>query len=189
MEVLCRQRWWQRRSFWQFECSRTIMLKEWPQCFYNLFRVWNVSHGSHLHVLSVRFFLGSTSVLAALPHLQNVVNLGQSVQFPLFRFFLHFQVIVCVPCIQVRVSACQNPAIGSSKLPYTDFFAKGVACGYWLPTANNISAKGKTGLQSDTMWYHREDVVCHIGKISFTFSSFPPVDATSRICPVIKMYC
>ena len=27
---ICRQRWWQVWSFWQFKYSRTIMLKEWP---------------------------------------------------------------------------------------------------------------------------------------------------------------
>jgi len=26
-EVLCKQSWWQRRSFWQFQSSHTIMLK------------------------------------------------------------------------------------------------------------------------------------------------------------------
>jgi len=31
-EVLCRESWLQRRYFWQFQCSHTIMLKEWPGC-------------------------------------------------------------------------------------------------------------------------------------------------------------
>jgi hypothetical protein len=29
-EILWRQSWWQRRSFWQCTCCRTTMLKEWP---------------------------------------------------------------------------------------------------------------------------------------------------------------
>ena len=58
-EVLCRQSWWQRWSFWQFKCSRTIMLKEWRGCFDNLFSVRNVSYSGHLLVLSARFLLGS----------------------------------------------------------------------------------------------------------------------------------
>jgi len=40
-EVLCRQTWWQRWSFWQFKCSRTIMLKEWPESATTLVSVWN----------------------------------------------------------------------------------------------------------------------------------------------------
>jgi len=59
-EVLCRQSWWQRWSFWQFECSRTMMLKDWPGCINDLFRVRKVSYTGHLLVLSARFLLGST---------------------------------------------------------------------------------------------------------------------------------
>jgi len=59
-EVLCRQSWWQRWSFWQFKCSGTIMLKEWPGCFDDLFCVRNLSHGGYLLVLSARFLLGSS---------------------------------------------------------------------------------------------------------------------------------
>ena len=59
-EVLCRQRWWQWRSFWQYKCSRTIMLKEWPGCIDDPFHVRKVSHSGLLLVLSARFLLGST---------------------------------------------------------------------------------------------------------------------------------
>ena len=59
------------------------------------------------------------------------------------------------------------------------FFAMGLACGFWLPPANHISAMGKTGLHSDTMWYDREDVLRHIGDIGVLWVSFllltPPV--------------
>jgi len=108
--------------------------------------------------------VGSTLVFASLPHLQKVVNLGNSVQFPFLHLFLHFCVVFCVHGIQFWVSACQNPVIGSSKLPYNGFFAKGLACGCSLPPGNNISAKGKTGLHSDTMWYDSEYVAPHIGE-------------------------
>jgi len=57
-EVLCRQTWWQRRSFWQCKCSHTIMLKEWQACFDGLFCVRNGSYGIHLLLLSMWFLLG-----------------------------------------------------------------------------------------------------------------------------------
>jgi len=59
-EVLCRQCLWQRWSFWQFKCSRTIMLKVRLWGFDDLFSVQNVSYGGHLLVLGARFLLGST---------------------------------------------------------------------------------------------------------------------------------
>ena len=86
-EVLRRQRLWQWRSFWQFECSHTNMLKEWPACVDDLFHVRNISHSSYLHVWTSRFLLSIRSVLAALPHFQKVVNLGHSVQCPFLRLF------------------------------------------------------------------------------------------------------
>jgi len=43
-EVLWRPRWWQRRSFWQFELSSTIMLREWPGCFDDHLGVRHLSH-------------------------------------------------------------------------------------------------------------------------------------------------
>ena len=58
-EVPCRQSWWQRWSFRQFKCSCTIMLKEWPGCFDDLFRVRNVSYSCHLLGLMARFILCS----------------------------------------------------------------------------------------------------------------------------------
>jgi len=104
-------------------------------------------------------------ILAAQPHHQKVVHLGHSVQFPLLRLFLHFRVIFCDRGIQFRVSACQNRVIGSSKLPYYEFFAKGLPCGFLVPSAINISAKGKTGLHADTRWYDREYIARHLGEI------------------------
>jgi hypothetical protein len=64
-EILWRQSWWQRRSFWQCTCCRTTMLKEWPGCFAELLCVRNKFYGGDLVVLSVRFLLGSTYMLAA----------------------------------------------------------------------------------------------------------------------------
>jgi len=58
--VICRASWWQRWSFWQFKCSHTMRLKEWPECFDDLFCVRNVSSGCHMLVFSARFLLGST---------------------------------------------------------------------------------------------------------------------------------
>ena len=107
------------------------------------------------------------------------MNLGNSVQLPFLRLVLHFRVIFCLCGIQFRVGACQNPVIGPSKLPYDDFFAKGLAWGFWRPPANNISAKGKAGLHSDTMWYDREYAVRHIGQIGVLWVNFfllwPPI--------------
>ena len=105
-------------------------MKVRPGCFHNLFHVRNVSYGGHLLLLSARFFLGSTQDLAALPHLQNFVNLGHSVRFPFLRLFRHFQVVFCVRGIQFWVSTCQNPVIGWRELPYKDIFAKGLTCGF-----------------------------------------------------------
>jgi len=170
--VLCGLRLWQRWSFWQCDCSLTIMLKEWTGCVDNLLHVRNVFYGGHLLVSSMRFHLCSTQVLAALLHLQNVMNIGHSVQFPFLRLFLHFQVIFCVHGIQFWVSASQNPVIGLSELPYNDFCAKGLTCGFWLPLANTIGAKGKTGLQSNTMQNVRWYVACHIGEIGVLWVHF-----------------
>jgi len=74
--------------------------------------------------------MGSRKVLAALPHLEKVMNLGQSMLFSFLRIYLHFRVVSCEWGIQFSVSACQNPVIGSCKLPDNDCFAKGLACGF-----------------------------------------------------------
>jgi len=141
------------------------MLKGLPGCFNDLFRVPNESYSGYLLVSSARFVQGSMEVQAALPHLQNVMNLGHSVQFPFVRIFLHFRVAFCVCSIQFRVSAGLNPVIGSSILPYDNYVAKRPACGFCLRPTRYISAKGKTGLHFDSMWYDREYVACHIGEI------------------------
>jgi len=71
------------------------------------------------------------------------------------------------------------PLFGSSMLPYNDFLAQGLTCGCWLPPAGIISPKGKTALHSDTMWYDRENDLCHIGDIGVLWVQFlqlsPPV--------------
>jgi hypothetical protein len=68
--------------------------------------------------------------LAALPYLQKVVNLGHFVQYPFFGLFPDFRVVFCIRGIQFRVSACQNPVIGSGELPYNDLFVQCLACGF-----------------------------------------------------------
>ena len=102
-----------------------------------------------------------------------------SVKFRFCRLIHHFQVVLWVRHIQSWVMACQNPVRGSGKLPYNNFFDKGLACGFWLPPANNILPKGDTGLHSDTMRYDRKYVLCDIGEISVLWVCFlllaPPV--------------
>jgi len=142
-EVLCRQSWWQWRSFWKFECSSTIMLKEWPGGFVGLFNVRNVSNGCHLLVLSARFLLCSTSVLAALPLLRTVEDIGHCVQFAFLPLVLHFRVVLCVRRIWWWIISFQNPVGGSRKQPYNEFFVKCLECGFWLPPANTILPMGK----------------------------------------------
>jgi len=100
------------------------------------------------------------------------MNLGHTEQSPFLPLFLYFRVIFCVGGIQLCISTCQKSVTGSSELPYNYFFAKGLACGSWPPPANNISAKGKTGLHSDTMWYDREYVARHIGEIGVLWVRF-----------------
>jgi len=152
-EVLCRQSWWHRWSVRQFKCSHAIVLTVWPACLDDLFSIRNESYGSHL------------LVLALLPHLRKVVDLSQSVKLPVLHISLHFQVIVSICRIQCLVITCQYPVIGPSRLPYDDIFAKGFACGFWQPPADNVLSKGKTGLHSNTMWYDREYIPWHIGEI------------------------
>jgi len=79
---------------------------------------------------------------------------------------IQFKVVFSFCCIPCWIIACQYPNIGSSKLPLYDFFAKSLACGFWLPPADNVSPKGKMGLHSDTMWHDREYVACLIREIS-----------------------
>jgi len=175
----CRHSRWQRRSFSQLKCSRTIMLKEWPGCFEDLCHVQNVSHGGLLLVSSTRFPLGDTWVLPSVTHLYTVVDSGHSGQWPVLCVFDHFRVVFCVCYIQFWVGVCQNPVIDSSKLPSNDFFTNDLACGFWLATAENISAKYNTGLHSDTMWYDTEYVAHHIWEIGVLCVRFllltPPV--------------
>jgi len=155
------------------------MVKVWPECNNDLFSIRNVSYGCHLLVLSVRFPLCSTEVLAALPHLQKVMDLGHSVQFSFLCFSLQFYVIFGFGRIESRIIACRYPGIASWVLPHNDSWAKGLACGNWLPLSNNVSPRRKTGLLSHTMWYERQYVVCHIAEIGIHWPCFfllvPPV--------------
>jgi len=58
-------------------------------------------------------------------------------------------------------------------------FPKGSRLWFWLPPADNISAKGKSGFHSDTMKYDREYVARNIGEISVLWVRFlllvPPI--------------
>jgi len=90
------------------------------------------------------------------------MDLGHSVQFPFLLLCLHFQGIFSFRSIQCWAIAQHYPVLGSSKLPYYDFFAKGLTWGFWLPTADNLSPKQRTGLLSDTVWYDTEYITCHI---------------------------
>ena len=92
--------WWQMWSFWQFECSCTVTLREWPRCVDDLIHIRNVSQGCHSPVLSARFLSCSALVVPALPPLQNVVDLGHSVRFPVVCHGLYFRVIFWVHRMQ-----------------------------------------------------------------------------------------
>jgi hypothetical protein len=55
----------------------------------------------------------------------------------------------------------------------------GLTCGFQPPPFNNVSPKGTSGLHSDTMWYDRKYVACHIGDVGLLWVCFvlrvPPV--------------
>jgi len=155
-EVIGSLSWWQCWSFWQFKCSRTTMLKIWPECFDDLFGMWNESYGCHLVVMSARLLLCSMQVLAALPHLQNVMDLGHSVQCSFIRFFLQCKAVFSFCSIQPHTIVCRNSVIGLSKLACYGSFPKHVPSGSELSPANIISPKWKTGLQFKAVWYNRE---------------------------------
>ena len=59
-EVLCRKSWWQRWSFWECKCRRTLEWKVWVGCVDDLFGIWNVSYSSYLLLLCIRFLQCST---------------------------------------------------------------------------------------------------------------------------------
>jgi len=110
----------------------------------DLFGIWNVSYSCHLLVLSAWSLLCSTQVLVALPHRQNVVDLGHSVQFSFLRLTFHFLVVFIIHCIQCGVVSCKCPVMEWSEPPNRDISAKALACGFWLPPPNHLSPKGHT---------------------------------------------
>jgi len=152
-EVICRQSWWQRWSFWQFKCSCTIMLKVWLGWFDNLFSIGNVSYGCDLLVLSERFLLCSTQVLAALPHLQKVMVLDHLLQILFLCLWFHLQVIFSFRHIQCCIIACLYLVIDCTKLPHYDYFLKGLAYGFRLPPVNNALRNRRTTFDSDSSQY------------------------------------
>jgi len=165
-------------QLWVFTILDTIVYRyvafivRLPVTFDHLFGIWNVSYGSQLVDMTMRFHLRSTRVLAALPHLWKVVDLCYSVQCLLLGLCLHFQVVISNCRIQCRVMYSQHPVIGWRKLPYYDFSAKGFTCGFWLLPAYHILRNGKPGLQYNTIWYDGEYVACHIGEIGIIWVCF-----------------
>jgi hypothetical protein len=93
-------------------------------------------------------------VLVDLPHLQTVVDVGHSVQFPFLCFSLQFYVVFSFSGIQYMIIARQYHIMGWSILPNDVILAKGLACGFGLPPSNNGWPKGKSGLHSNTVWYY-----------------------------------
>jgi len=83
------------------------MMKVWLGCFDDLFSNWNVSHGCHLLIFSLRFLLCSSYVLPTLLYLQTVGDLGHSVQLLLICFSLYFEVAFNTGCIQYWVVTSQ----------------------------------------------------------------------------------
>jgi len=165
MVVDCTQWWWQRWSFRQSKCSHSIILTLWPWCCDSFFGIWNVSYVRHLHVLSPWFHLSSTYGWTTPPHLQQVMDLGHSVQWSFLRLSCQFQVVFIFCCGHCWVIIRQYPVAGAGQVSLNEFFVEGVACDLWLPPADSVSPKGDTGLQSTTMLYVREYVVCHIREI------------------------
>jgi len=98
-------------------------------------------------------------------HWKVIDQVGHSVQYAVLRLTLHFGVAFYVCCLKCWVIASHYANIGWSKLPYSNYFVKSLACGLWLPPATNISPKGKTGLGFNTMWDNREYIAGHIGDI------------------------
>jgi len=165
---------------WQFKCSHTSRLKVWPEYYNDFFGIWNVSYGCHWRILSTRFLLCSTLVLAALPHLQKGMDLSLTVQFWFLRLFLQFEVIFCFCSIRCCTITNQYSGISSSKQPNYDIFPQHLASSFGLSPANNISPKGKSGLHSDTMWYNRQYVASHVAEIGkLCVSSFFLASAVS----------
>jgi len=106
-EVLCRQWWWQWWYIRQIEFIRRITFDIWSGCYDNLLSIWNVFYGCDYLVLSVRFLLCCTEIVATLPHLQKVMDHGYSVQFSFPCPYLQFQVGFRFHCIQCWVVTCQ----------------------------------------------------------------------------------
>jgi hypothetical protein len=148
------------------------MLQVCPVCINNLFSIQNVSNSCHLLVLSAWFPLGSTEVLAALPHLQTVVDHGHSVQLSFLSFSLQFYVVFSFGHIQHWIIACQYSVIRTGVPPQNDFFAMTLAYGFRLPSSDNIPRKGKTRHHSDTIRYDSEYVLCHIGELNVIWVCF-----------------
>jgi len=152
--------------------SVTRML--WQSVLYPKCILWlSLAHFEHEVPSAMNVGFGC---LAASP---NVVGLCHSVQCSVLCLSLQIWVVFCVHRIQCWVISSWYPVVGSTKPPYNNLFAKGLAWGTPLHPADNISRKGHTGLHSNTIWYHREYVSCNIGEIGVLWLCFlllsPPV--------------
>jgi hypothetical protein len=76
------------------------MLSVLPRPINDLFRICNVSYSSQLLVLRTGFLLYSTYVLPALRHLQNVVDIGHSVNCSFLHLTFHFQDLFRISHVQ-----------------------------------------------------------------------------------------
>jgi len=135
------------------------MLKVWPRCFDNLFGIRDVFHSCHFRHLSIGFHLCSTSVLAAQPHLQNIVDICHCVQCSFLCKFLQFQLMFSFRVIQCCAITCQYSVIGSSKLPYFHFISS-VSC-VVLDCLQPIKSRPRETLASTpTPWGRIENMLC-----------------------------
>lgn len=164
------------------------MLIVWPRGFDDHFGIWNGSYGRHLLFFWMRFFLCSTLVLGALPHLQKVMNLRHSLQLSRLSLIVQFQVIFSFRGIRFCAITCQYSNLGLSKVPNYDIFLKHLASSFKLFPANIISPKGETGLHSNTMWHNRESITSNIvviATVSLRFLLLAPLVSNIQLpkCP------
>jgi hypothetical protein len=106
------------------------MSTEWHYCFHNLFCVRNVPYGCPLPDSRARLLHCSTKVLAPLPHPHTVQDLGQSVQYSFLLYSIPSQVISSVCHIQWWVIPRQYFVLGSSIIPYKNYFSSSVDWGH-----------------------------------------------------------
>jgi len=84
--------------------------------------------------------------------------------------------------VSIIFNAVQSPTkinYWLDKCHYYNYVLKGSTGGFRLSRADNVSPKRTTSLHSDSMWYDRECVKCHIVEIGLFWVHFlllmPPV--------------